>query len=69
MSDFGDWSDDDSFDTAPADPEQVARVLHRMRYERGLETAEFGELTLAQQTLLFAVASALLSWMRRQGAE
>lgn len=64
---FGDYESDDSYDTASADPEQVARALHRIRRDRGLETFEFGELTLAQQTLLIVVADALLARGRREG--
>lgn len=33
MSDFGDWEPDDALDHEPADPEQVAMRLHRLRVE------------------------------------
>jgi hypothetical protein len=53
MSDFGDFEDDDAFDTEPADPEQVARKL-RALLDRGLDDV--------------GVAVLLLAWLRRQGA-
>ena len=44
MSDFGDFDDDDALDTAPADPEQVARKLQRIRAEYGQETIRWEDL-------------------------
>lgn len=68
MSDFGDFDDDDAFDTAPADPEQVARKLQRIRAEYGQETIRWEELDDAGRAVRIAVVTLLLAWLRRQGA-
>lgn len=68
MSDFGDFDPDDALDTEPPDAEQVARRLHHYRLERARETRGFDELDLAEQTILVAIAAALIAWLRRQGA-
>jgi len=41
MSEFGDFDPDDAADTEPADPEQVARKLHRLREDQGLEVGRW----------------------------
>ena len=68
MSDFGDFDDDDALDTAPADPEQVARKLHRIRREYGQETRTWDELDDGGRAVRIAVITLLLRWLRRQGA-
>lgn len=65
---FGDFDPDDALDTAPADPEQVARRLHRLRRDRSLEGVAWDDLTPAARLLLVAVIADLLAWLRRQGA-
>lgn len=65
---FGDFDVNDAYDTAPADPEQVARRLQRYRRDRGLDPAGWDDLTPAQRLLLIAVVADLLAWLRRQGA-
>jgi hypothetical protein len=65
---FGDFTDDDALDTEPADPEQVARKLHAIRLERGLEADEWEELVEERRALLVAVIGRLLAWLRRQGS-
>jgi hypothetical protein len=67
MTDFGDHTDADSFDTAPADPEQVAIRLHRLRQGNGLESGDWEDLDLAEQTLRIIIIATLLAWLRRGG--
>lgn len=62
MSIFGDFDDDDAFDTAPADAEQVARKLHE------LEGGRWRNLTDEQQAARVAILVLLLAWLRRSGA-
>jgi hypothetical protein len=68
MSDFGDFDADDAFDTAPADPEQVARKLHRLRMARGFEFGPWDRLGEPERGELIAIVADLLAWLRRQGA-
>jgi hypothetical protein len=68
VSDFGDFDADDALDTEPADPEQVARKLHAIRRERGLESEEWDELVEERRALLIAIVGRLLAWLRRQGS-
>ena len=68
MSDFGDFDEDDAFDNEPADPEQVAIKIHRLRRERGLEGPAWEARTEEERAVLVAIAGRLLAWMRRQGA-
>jgi hypothetical protein len=68
MSDFGDFDDDDALDTEPADPEQVARKLHRLRLAEALEERRWEELDLAERTVRILILVRLLAWLRRQGA-
>ncbi len=66
-ADFGDFTDDDAFDTAEADPEQVAIKLNRLRRERGLDVDDWEELTDQQRQVRIEVVDRLLTWLRRQG--
>jgi hypothetical protein len=68
VSDFGDFTDDDAFDTAPADAEQVARKLQRFRIDAGLDGTAWGALEPDERTRLVEVALRLLAWLRRAGA-
>lgn len=68
MSTFGDFENDDAFDTAPADPEQVARKLQRLRLDAGLAMDDWDDLTDEQRHATLAVVVLLLAWLRRQGA-
>jgi hypothetical protein len=68
MSDFGDFDPDDAFDNEPADPEQVARKLHRVRREHGLEGMTWADLSDERQALLVTISGRVLAWMRRQGS-
>jgi hypothetical protein len=65
---FGDYTDDDAYDPAPADPEQVARKLHRFRRDGALEPVEWDDLSDDQRAVLVAVVARLLAWLRRSGA-
>jgi hypothetical protein len=82
MSDtFGDYEDNDALDTAPADPEQVAIKLHRIRRELGrarhddLEPAErirrelhdWDDLEPAEREVGVGLMIRLVEWGRRQG--
>jgi len=69
MSDFGDWDPDDAFANEPADPEQVAIFLHRLRRDEGLDDGkDWDELNAMQQVLLILIVSKLFDWLRRQGS-
>jgi hypothetical protein len=68
MTDFGDFDEADAYDTAPADPEQVARKIQRLRQELGIESGAWGSLEPAGQRKRIEVARRLLDWLRRQGA-
>ena len=68
MSDFGDFDPDDALDTEPADPEQVARKLHRYRQEDEPMVPNWDELDPGEKLLLIARVGRLLAWLRRQGA-
>ena len=65
---FGDFDTDDAFDLEPADAEQVARKLHRLRLREGLEPVDWDGLDLAEQTVRILIVAALLAWLLRQGA-
>jgi hypothetical protein len=71
VSDFGDWEPDDSFDTAPADVEQVARKLQRFRREadlsRRVDRRDWDDLSPRDRAELIGIALRLLSWWRRSG--
>lgn len=64
---FGDFDEDDAYDTAPPDPEQVARKLHAIRVERGLEYDDWDALTEERRALHVAIIGRLLAYGRRQG--
>lgn len=68
MSDdtFGDFDDDDALDTAPADPEQVARRLHELRRREGFELVPWDELDADERGALVQLVVVLLAWLRRQ---
>jgi hypothetical protein len=68
VSSFGDFEEDDAYDPSPADPEQVARRLHALRYREDLEARGWDELTPAERVLLVAIVAKLLGWLRRSGA-
>jgi hypothetical protein len=65
---FGDFDEDDALDTEPADPEQVARRLHRLRMARGFEIGEWDRLGEPERGELIAIVAELLAWLRRQGS-
>jgi hypothetical protein len=66
VSDFGDFDDDDP--SQPADPEQVARKLHRLRYDHALESRRWEQMSETERIVRIAVVAHLLSWLRRQGS-
>ena len=69
MSDFGDFDEDDAFGTEPADPEQVAIFLHRLRRDEGLDDGkDWDELNPMQQVLLILIVTKVLAWLQRQGS-
>lgn len=68
MRTFGDFEEADAFDTAPADPEQVARRLQRLRLAYGLTTDRWEDLTEEERRATIPVIILLLAWLRRQGA-
>jgi len=68
MSDFGDFDDDDATDVAPADPEQVARKLHRLQVAEMLESRRWDDLDRSEQLRHILVIGRLLAWLRRQGS-
>jgi hypothetical protein len=68
MSDFGDFGDDDALDTAPADPEQVARKRHGYLLEHGVEIGEWDQLSDDDRAARVFVETRLLAWLRRQGS-
>lgn len=65
---FADFEVDDAFDTEPADPEQVARKLHRLRREQGRELVDWDTLPPSERAVLVHIITRLLDWLRRQGA-
>lgn len=65
---FGDFDLDDALDTAPADPEQVARKLQQLRRREGLDDLDWDDVEPSERALIIAVVTALLAWLRRQGA-
>ena len=69
MTDFGDFDPDDALDTEPADPEQVARKLHRLRLNAGWEGTDWNNLDAVDRGELIQVMVVLLDWLRRQGAD
>lgn len=68
MSNFGDFDDDDAYDTATADPEQVAVKIQRLRHEYGIDAGDWDALDHAARILRIGMAARLLAWLRRQGS-
>jgi len=68
VSSFGDFEEDDAYDPSPADPEQVARRLHALRYREDLEARRWEELPDGERNLLVAIVARLLGWLRRSGS-
>jgi hypothetical protein len=68
MSNFGDFEPDDAYDTEPADPEQVAIKLQKLRRDAGLDDVEWERISTSERATIIEVVAALLTWMRRQGA-
>jgi hypothetical protein len=66
---FGDFDPDDAFGTEPADPEQVARKLHRLRRDEGFEIADWDDLADGDRGSLIQIVAVLLAWLHRQGAD
>lgn len=64
---FGDWEPDDSFDTAEADPEQVARFIQRLRVLLDLADADWDDFTDEQRQRRIELAVRLIAWGRRSG--
>jgi hypothetical protein len=60
---FGDFEPADAFDTARADPEQVARKLAELGGGK-----EGDRLTSGQRFDRIMIADRLLTWLRREGA-
>jgi hypothetical protein len=67
VTDFGDHEPADAYDTAAADPEQVARRLHELRRRDGLESVPWDELSKPHRARIVMVVAALLAWGRREG--
>ena len=66
--DFGDLDPDDVIDHEPADPEQVARRLHELRFERNRESVRWDDLSFGERLVLVAIVAEILAWLRRQGS-
>ena len=65
---FGDYENDDAFDTEPPDAFQVAKKLHQLRRERDRESVDWDSLSHSERVVLIAIIDRLISWLRRQGA-
>ena len=61
MTTFGDHEPDDTFDTAEADPEQVAKKLHN------LEGGRWSALSEEEQRNRVELMVRLIAWLRRSG--
>jgi len=68
VSDFGDFDNDDAFDTEPPDAEQVAIRFHKYRFELDNSHPTWDEMTPPQKALAIAIFVRLIDWLRRQGA-
>jgi hypothetical protein len=64
---FGDWEPDDSLDTEPPAPEQVAYKLHALRREidalTGPEGLTWDQLTIQEQQLGVAIGQAIVNYI------
>jgi hypothetical protein len=67
VSDFGDHDAEDAYDTAPVDPEQLARRIEKYRRDHGLMVTQWEDLSPAGRLVRIAVAVDLLAWGRRSG--
>ena len=67
VSDFGDWNPDDSLDTEPPAPEQVAYRLHTLRVAVeelvGRPLPPFEELNIDEQNATFALGEFIVDWL------
>jgi len=61
VSEFGDFEEEDAYDVAPADPEQVAR-----RYAQ-YEGVRWDDLLDTERARRIVVIALLIAWLRRQG--
>lgn len=69
MSDFfGDFDDDDAFDTEPPDPLQVAIKLHKYRRDMDPNLPRWDDLDEDEKQIALALMFLLIAWLRRQGA-
>jgi hypothetical protein len=75
MSDFGDWDENDSLDTEPADPEQVAIKFQRLQNafdeladkRRRNRKPTWEELDDEDRAFAIQIMAHMLGWLRRQG--
>lgn len=68
MSDFGDFDNDDAFDTEPFDPEQVAIRYHRYRRDNDSSLPTWEGLSHDERGEAIEIIIRLFAWLRRQGA-
>ena len=68
MPTFGDFEDADSFDTADADPEAVARIMLKIRHDLAPDGhPPFDELHELERVLWIFTLAALLARLNREG--
>jgi hypothetical protein len=69
--DFGDYDEADAFDTAEADPEQVAIFLQKLRRRvklgRRIDHHDWDDLDADDRERLTEIAERFLAWFRRNG--
>jgi hypothetical protein len=67
---FGDFEDDDAFDTSPPDPEAVARIFVAIEYDLAPEgrTRDLDNLDPNLKALLVFAFSRLLLRLKHEGA-
>jgi hypothetical protein len=68
VSDFGDFDDDDAFDTEPPDAEQVAIRYHKYRKDTDASLPKWENLTDDDKARAISIMVRLVIWLRRQGA-
>jgi hypothetical protein len=74
VSNFGDFDPADAFDTEPADPEQVAIKLQKLRVQldsnhpRWRRPKPWDELDEDERAIAIGIVVELITWMRRQGS-